>query len=213
MKTRLFPGKGVPGARSNVLWAPLTAPHSVLHQRQRRYNHTHLPDEETEAGVEETCSTKQHRGGEWDWQLSLQRQTQPRLTHADTPWGRGRPKPWRAGTWGLRGAGKDNRVMGFLSVWGGQGDVEGGSGGSVSLQGPSSQTHVPQEVASTARFQLPWPRSGLSVATRAPDSCVGRLPERPVRRVPPGPARGLRAPRRVPPLWSHPSPCTPGPTT
>ena len=142
----------------------------------------------------------------------LQRQTQPRLTHTDTPRGEGRLKPWRAGTWGLRGAGNDDRVAGgpaCVEMAGGV--VKRGSGGSVSLWGSSSLTHVPQEVASTARFQLPWPHSGLSVATRTPDSRVGRLPERLVCWVPPGSARGLRAPRRVPPAVVSPSPCTPGP--
>lgn len=96
------------------------------------------------------------------------------------------------------------------------GGVKRGSGGSVSLWGPSSLIHMPQKVVSTARFQLLWLRSGLSVAAHAPDSRVGRLPERPVCWVPLGPSRGLCAPRRVPPTmvspfslypWAHTQDC------
>lgn len=53
MKIHVSAGKGVPRAHCHIPQAPLTPPCQALclalHTRQRKYNHTHLPDEETEA--------------------------------------------------------------------------------------------------------------------------------------------------------------------
>lgn len=96
------------------------------------------------------------------------------------------------------------------------GGVKRGSGGSVSLWGPSSLIHVPQEVVSTARFQLLWLRSGLSVAAHAPTAVSAACPNglcAGSRRGLPG---GLCAPRRMSPTmvspfslypWAHTQDC------
>ena len=81
----------------------------------------------------------------------LHRQTQPRLTHTDTPRGGGRLKPWRAGAWGLRGAGNDDRVAGGPACVGRAGVVKRGSGGLVSLRTVSGHSRPGQPCRAPTR--------------------------------------------------------------
>lgn len=82
MKIHVSAGKGVPRAHCHIPQAPLTPPCQALclalHTRQRKYNHTHLPDEETEAEKAWGGGHVQRQRAVWEMgSVFLQSQTQP----------------------------------------------------------------------------------------------------------------------------------------